>query len=603
MASAGSSLLVGWGLMAACRPAGRWKWPLYGVVLAALLVSSYVSLEQTETLSQYSSGRYYIANNNMEVGIEQLQTAIARGPETIDLEDAYSRLCMVLTFTGREELRPYLKASREAFPESPTLRIYQLVMESMNGDSVLAESARAQLLNMSRDPEAADVIARSYFNWGKRFSNQSAHEQAIAAYERSLRFVPDRTNALKELGLSLMKMGGIEEAITAFRRAHELDPQDHRAVYGLALALERNGEFTEAIALCRRGLQSRPWLYTFRLLGRCLGRMGRHAEALEVYQQALAHYPTDGMLYLQQGRDLLATGDRPAAMQALEQAVRLMPEKQTALRDLADLHFRKRRFADAVATYRMLLRLDPSSAALHAYLGHSLRALGESREAELEYRQVIELQPEDPVAHFNLGSLLLQDGQREQAVAAFEEAVQAGSVTIETYRLLARLYGEQGRLQDALELFRRPLRRELTDAGGEFYAQLGGELLKRRATDDALQAYRRALEQDAGNVTAKVNLGWCLYLRGELDEAIRTYRTALAQQPSGVAQFNLGLALLARGDDQAARDAYGRGVHQFGADEAVRSGAVDDLQSLIDRGLASGVGEEILKTHWPERAD
>ncbi|MFH1573430.1 MAG: hypothetical protein ABIG68_05570, partial [Acidobacteriota bacterium] len=78
------------------------------------------------------------------------------------------------------------------------------------------------------------------------------------------------------------------------------------------------------------------------------------------------------------------------------------------------------------------------------------------------------------------------------------------------------------------------------------------------------------------------------------------YRTILAQQPSSAAQFNLGLALLAKGDIKAAQEAYAGGVRQFGADEAVLNGALADLKDLIAQGIHPAAARRILDTYWSE---
>lgn len=427
--SAGSSLLLAWLLREGVGRLRRRRRGLFVGLLVLVLLSSYRSLWQAEAISLYTSGRCYIAQGDESTGVRQLRRALDRAPGVIPLEDAYLRLCMVLAYMGREGLEPHLEAGLKAFPENSTLGIYRLVMESVDADPKRGEYIHAKLKKAYRSSANADLIARTYYNWGKGFSERESHQEAILAYRRSLEFAPEKVETLKELGISLMKRGDAERAASAFQRVLEQAPDDHQALYGAALALRQQGEWRQAIALCERLEQIWPEAPSFLLLGECLEQTGRHAAASAAYQRGISHHPEDGQLYLQLARSLLATGDRPAAVQALEQAAHLMPGKTAIFRDLGYLYLREQRFADAV----------------------------------------------------------------------------------------------------------------------------------------------------------------------------EAYRTALAQQPDSAAQFNLGLALLAEGEIQEAQEVYARGVRDFGADEAVRIGAVDGLQSLIAQGIHPTAARQILDAHWPER--
>jgi tetratricopeptide (TPR) repeat protein len=81
--------------------------------------------------------------------------------------------------------------------------------------------------------------------------------------------------------------------------------------------------------------------------------------------------------------------------------------------------------------------------------------------------------------------------------------------------------------------------------------------LEEDSPEEAMAAYRRALEIDPGLADAHVNLGRLLHERGETGEAERHYRLALAARPEDTtAAFNLGVALQDLGRLREAADAY-----------------------------------------------
>src|SRR5205085_4541464 len=75
---------------------------------------------------------------------------------------------------------------------------------------------------------------------------------------------------------------------------------------------------------------------------------------------------------------------------------------------------------------------------------------------------------------------------------------------------------------------------------------LGNALLAAGRTDDAIAAYRQAVDGAADAVLARNNLGNALLRNGEVAEAVEQYRAALAiDERFALAHNNLGNALVA----------------------------------------------------------
>jgi tetratricopeptide (TPR) repeat protein len=92
--------------------------------------------------------------------------------------------------------------------------------------------------------------------------------------------------------------------------------------------------------------------------------------------------------------------------------------------------------------------------------------------------------------------------------------------------------------------------------GAEDWYERGSEL-EEVSPEEAMAAYRQALEIDPGLADAHVNLGRLLHERGEAAEAERHYRLALAVRPEdATAVFNLGVALQDLGRLAEAAEAY-----------------------------------------------
>ena len=93
------------------------------------------------------------------------------------------------------------------------------------------------------------------------------------------------------------------------------------------------------------------------------------------------------------------------------------------------------------------------------------------------------------------------------------------------------------------------------ERGSDWYER--GAELEEDAPEEAMAAYRRALELDPDLADAHVNLGRLLHERGEIAEAERHYRLALAARPDDTtAAYNLGVVLQDLGRLREAADAY-----------------------------------------------
>ncbi|MBI2505742.1 MAG: tetratricopeptide repeat protein [Candidatus Latescibacteria bacterium] len=252
----------------------------------------------------------------------------------------------------------------------------------------------------------------------------------------------------------------------------------------------------------------------------------------------------------------------------------------------------------AISAYRQALIFDAADHVAHSNLGTALKQVGRLPEAFQAYQQAVQLQPHNPILYHNLGALAQEQGDWQKGIAAFERAVQLGSDNVETYLGLSQLYQENGQLDEALRVYSQIIEKDLRGGSSFLYTKMGADLFHLGRRDESTTAYRKALAKDANNLVAHVNLGRNLYLKGEVPEAITHYQQALAVQPSSQAQFRLGLAYLRLGQVARARQAYAEGIERFGAAEAERIGAVEDLKQLIGQGIQVVETQQILSTYW-----
>lgn len=113
------------------------------------------------------------------------------------------------------------------------------------------------------------------------------------------------------------------------------------------------------------------------------------------------------------------------------------------------------------------------------------------------------------------------------------------------YNLGVTLYA-QGKLDEAIAAFRKAIQIDPNYLNA--HLNLGVTLYTQGKLDEAIAAYRKAIQIDPNFVDAHFNLGFTLYVQGKLDEAIAAYRKVIQIDPNYVnAHNNLEVALKAQG--------------------------------------------------------
>lgn len=191
-----------------------------------------------------------------------------------------------------------------------------------------------------------------------------------------------------------------------------------------AISLHRSGQLEEAATLYRDILaRDACQIDALHLWGVLAHQQGRHDEAAEAIQRAVALAPHEADFRANLASVLLATGDLEGAGREARQA----------------------------------LVLDPSSGAVHSTLSAILLGQGKPEEAEAHARDAVELAPGFPSAHYNLGCVLHRLERSREAVPCFRAALELVPGYLEARINLGRALEELGRLGEAETCYREAL--------------------------------------------------------------------------------------------------------------------------------------------------
>jgi tetratricopeptide (TPR) repeat protein len=213
---------------------------------------------------------------------------------------------------------------------------------------------------------------------------------------------------------------------------------------------------------------------------------------------------------------------------------------------------RKRAEAEQViASNKEKLRQNPDDIQAHKAIGDAHLFLEEYESAFNSYKEVLRVRPNDAEAYRGMGRTYYKVGDSAKALDYYKEAVRLdaglGRAQADLGRTLVRLY----RYNEAINPLKEGIRLKLQNGvDHDDYFSLGEAYLRTGQYQDAVGAYRKALEIVPGHVWTQAGLAEAHIALKQYDKAIASAKLALEQGPYD-ARTNRILG-----------DAYG-GMHQY----------------------------------------
>jgi tetratricopeptide (TPR) repeat protein len=253
---------------------------------------------------------------------------------------------------------------------------------------------------------------------------------------------------------------------------------------------------------------------------------------------AYYHY---GLAHLYE--EMAVNAGRPDyATQAVEEYKRALDADPNSLLlqdGLADLYFKIGRIKDAVSAAQDQVKRNPDDIAAHTLLGQVyLRSLGDMQGAQSgemlqraigEYETIARLKPNDLESKLLLGQLYALNHDSAKAEAQFKDAQKIDADSEDVVLNMARLYGENGDLQRAVDTLSAV---PVEDRTARIEFALGAIYDQLKKPKEAAAAYRRSLDIEPDNPDAERGLANALLADNQLDEALKVLNALVSADPS-----------------------------------------------------------------------
>lgn len=447
---------------------------------------------------------------------------VQAAPTFLQIAKAYERL------NRPEDALAALLAARRVNPTEPLVlaelaRIYE-------GRGRFEELAEVLLAWVTTNNDESEFVAIN-LRLAALFEELKRESEASARYRAILERVPGHNGALAGLGklaYRLQNWLGLVEAYDAEAAAAE-DPRTRAGrLYKAGETFEeRLGQLDDAVNRYKQALVLSPgFLPATKALTRLFEKGNRWDELISMHEQELLQLTDKEQqistlnkiagLYEDRLNDLTHAAD------CLRRILELAPDHLPTMRNLARLYERSQQWNELLALHEQEGRLAT------------------------DQKQVISL------AHRNAEILEEQLKDRSAAIAAWERVLQLAPNYLPALRSLGRLYGQDGRWESLISMYRAEAEIASSTEHAATLIQKIGELYEQKAGDQnqAISSYREVLTLAPSHFPALRALARIYRAQGAWENLIEILRAEAANRTDPTERANAMFQAAAIWEDQ-----------------------------------------------------
>ena len=533
-----------------------------------------------------------------------------------------------------------LTAARKLDQTRPDVLVFEALAHSqLEGDEAAATAAlrRASTLNPN-DAMTAYVLARHLSRTGSGDDAGRAYESFVRSegqrigqnqpappapfidlrlFHETPGVEPYFPPALYADGFIELQRGNLARAIELFRQSATRDPLvagsgvESGALSRAASAL-RDGSLDRAAEHVAVAIELAPDRSEPHRVQGLIHLANRQPEAAATaLRAAITLNPRDERARLALADALIGGDQLPAARNALDELLKLLPSSGRARYKLGLVYQRQGLYADAMREFSSAAALKPLLGLNSVYqtIGALARSQQQYDAAIAAFSERVDLVPNDAAAHHELGEMYFRQGRQTEALAEFTAAVMLNPKNADSLAALGQVHLRGGSYAEAVAAARRAVASDASHREARYVlatslvrmgnVEEGKQELEvyQRLQTDATAARSRQLEIDGLRRDASVSI-----VNGEFAKAVGLLRQALERDAqSAQSRLDLGLALLKAGQAAeavehliaaAAKD-NSEEAHEYLADAYAALGRDSDAER--ERATAARMRQEALR--------
>jgi tetratricopeptide (TPR) repeat protein len=415
------------------------------------------------------------------------------------------------------------------------------------------------------------------------------NDQVEADLKALMRDFPEIENYPLSLANFYSLAGRMDESEAMLRSVVAKYPNDYEHVIQLvAFIAERRGAEAAKDTLIEFMVKFRDELNLQLTLGRLHEMLDDQDAALDIYREIALLSPASEEGLAARNRIAvikIGQGKMDEVRDTISEILADEKDNSDALLARAAFYISEGAYDDAIADLRIVLRSNEQSETTLLLLARAHVGQGSIRLAQDAYRRLIEADPDHPSAANELAEILANSGDIEMAQDVLIERLKGHPDDSQAASALIQALLFQGDV-DAAEKAARTMV-QLGEPSGLAEFQLGQALEAKKSNQDALAAYKMALEKNPDAAPPLEGVVRILMDQNRADEAIDYLNTHLTQYPSMIfSKYLLGSIYAQKGQIDTA-DNY---LEEVIAESPNSSRVYQVLASLHSNDLARTIG-------------
>ncbi|HEX4166896.1 MAG TPA: tetratricopeptide repeat protein [Bryobacteraceae bacterium] len=495
-------------------------------------------------------GDFYVRGKKYDQALEQYNAGVKEDPKQAV---AYKeRIVAVTELMGKEkEALVLAKELASKNPKETTANeLYASLLLQRGTKADLTSSVNELKTLVQRNPSMAILhldLAKGYFGLSNTDGALSESLEALRHDSHLLQahlLAARIYNARGEFGKSIEQTENVLASEPANPEAHLSHAQ---ALLGSGMTVQGQTELENLVT-------NFPHMNDARLqLASIYQQQKAPDKAQEQFQKVWTSNPPDIRGYVGLQSIKMSQGKVDDAVQAMRDIVQKNPKSDALRSELANFEAnaasisaksspdRARQFAEAaIADLKTVLQTSPKYEDAWVRLGVLQRGLDQIDAAMASFEQAIAINPRNATAILNQALLLEATGKKKEAAAAYNKVLGIQPQNTLALNNLAFLNAESGQNLDQAMTLATKAQRQVPNSPA-VSDTLGYVYFQKNLNSEALQIFRRVVQDAPQNPTFRLHLAMALLKKGDKqgarDEAEKAMKTAAPQQQDQIRSF------------------------------------------------------------------
>lgn len=552
--------MAGIGMMARDRRVrGTGWWAHITTVIVILQLLSSVAGEAQDT--PLSQAQVFIAQRNFTAALPILQEVVK---QTRTSHEAHYLLGVALKGVRRPD---------EAMAEfQETLKLKSKYAEAQFQVGLLllekGQTAEAEAIFLKGINQQAKPLTPLYYGMGLVKTATDSLKSANIWLMKATNEDPRNGAYHKALGDIYAKQGVTELAVTEYNRALELDPGAPDVHYAIGKMHFKDRKWTEVVKAWQDAVAADSNfvpVYKDLINLYMIMKPPRYEEAVPLLKKAVEFHPEDPKLQVELAKAMARTqAYRGEALPYLEKVATLVSDDVEVHVLVGDISLENKDYTRAVSAYQKATQIDPNFVGALKGLAEAQKASGDTTAAISTMKEIAE---KDTSGSGNvegaLGLLLYNQGRYDEAIPNLKEKLKTSPKLSILYRLLGLCYIKKNNYAAVLSDVKPALDSavatypDVKENLSAVYSDLGGELYKAKRYSEAIEMFQKRLEQDPGNWSVHLNVGFAYLQQKSYSKALESFKKVAHLKPDNVqAYFLQGVCYLETKNNTQAKSAF-----------------------------------------------